>query len=98
MTDATAVWPEHKAVPQSARFGVIVSELRRGAARTVTATVTCGGAGLNGPRSWTVTLTVVSASTLFARSRIFRPDTFCATGRTAGLDEEAWKNQWFRLL
>ena len=76
-------------MPQSSRLGVIVSELPSVDARTVMITVTVGATGCNGPRSWMVIVTSVSAMTLAASNTTVRPATSCVTGRTPELDEKA---------
>ena len=85
VTTAVPFWPEQIAdVPQSLPLGVIVSELRSGAARTVTAAVArCPEA------SWIVTSTAVSPPTLAASSTTVDPGTACATGRTVVFDDDA---------
>src|SRR4051812_30855563 len=83
-TVAVPVCPEHRLAPQVLALGAKANAFNSGAGRTVTETMT-----VRPSPSWTVTATVVSALTAFARSRTLWSATDWLTGRTVGLLEKA---------
>src|ERR1700681_2348388 len=84
-TVAVAVSPEHTAlVPHTVRLGTTVNVLNNGAGRTVTDEVAVWPFA-----SCTVMMTGVSAATSPGTSTTTPVSTFCATGSTAELLENA---------
>ncbi len=76
-------------VPQSARFGVIVSELTSGAERTVSTAAVLVGAICALGLSCTVIVTSVSSDKVPGTTTIVSPATVCATGTRPEFEEYA---------